>query len=68
MPLRPGFRTGAEQPDPAVSAAPTMPRNLPLLLIGAALVVAVVVAFVWLPSRVEDERAATAADRSQCRR
>ena len=68
VPLRPGFRTGAEQPDPAVSAAPRVPRNWPLLLVGAALVVAVVVAFVWLPSRVEDERAATAAGRCSRRR
>ena len=59
MPLRPGFRTGAEQPDPAMSAAPRGPRNWPLLLVGAALVIGVVVAFVWLPSRVEEERAAT---------
>ena len=59
MPLRPGFRTGAEQPDPAMSAAPRGPRNWPLLLIGTALVIGVVVAFVWLPSRVGEERAAT---------
>ena len=58
VPLRPGFRTGAEQPDPAMSAAPRGPRNWPLLLIGTALVIGVVVAFVWLPSRVEEERAA----------
>jgi tetratricopeptide (TPR) repeat protein len=57
--MRPGFRTRAE-PDSTLSGPTTAARGSPWTLpIGAALIIAVVVAFVWLPSRFGDERAAT---------
>jgi hypothetical protein len=56
VPQRPGFRS--DGPVVASPAAPAARRGLPLtLLLGAGLVVAVVAAFVWLPARVNDERA-----------
>ena len=58
VPLRPGFRTDAAESARPASTAPKMPRSLPLLLLVAVLAVAVVVAFVWLPSRGEPERSA----------
>lgn len=58
MPLRPGFRPGAETP----AAAASSPRyTIPWTILGgAALGVAALAAFVWLPARIEQERAAPA--------
>jgi tetratricopeptide (TPR) repeat protein len=60
VPQRPGFRSDRPVDGAPPSAAAARP-NLPLtLLLGAALVVAFVAAFVWLPSLVDGERAVTA--------
>jgi tetratricopeptide (TPR) repeat protein len=57
VPLRPGFRADAGAPSSAPSAAPAR-RSMPWTwLVGAALVVAVIVAFGWLPARVDEQRA-----------
>jgi tetratricopeptide (TPR) repeat protein len=61
VPLRPGFRAGADRPDaPAESAAGARRGARVTILAGAALVIAVIVAFVWMPARVDQERNATA--------
>jgi tetratricopeptide (TPR) repeat protein len=60
VPQRPGFR-GDRPNDGAPSASPPR-RTLPLTILAAAvLLVGVLAAFVWLPSRVDEERAAAAA-------
>jgi tetratricopeptide (TPR) repeat protein len=57
VPLRPGFRAAS---DGAQVAAPVVAKassgTLLTVLLGAGLVVAVIAAFVWLPSRVDNER------------
>ena len=58
VPQRPGF--GGDRPVEA-SAAAVARRSLPLTwLLGAVLLVAVLAAFVWVPARLNEERAVTA--------
>jgi tetratricopeptide (TPR) repeat protein len=58
VPQRPGFRSDRVA---AAATAPAPRRSLLLTwLLGAVLVVAVVAAFVWVPARVEEKRAAPA--------
>jgi tetratricopeptide (TPR) repeat protein len=56
VPTRPGFRAGAEQP--AVSTPSATRHGAPWVTLvgGVALLIGVIAAFVWVPSRVEEQR------------
>jgi tetratricopeptide (TPR) repeat protein len=62
VPLRPGFRTAnPDAPGAVARAVPRARRGAPVpIFTGAALVIAVMVAFVWMPGRVDQQRNTTA--------